>query len=104
AATLTAFTAEAAGLATRHFPSPVLRWIVTGGGRRNRTLLSFLRAATGAKVETAEEVGWDGDALEAQAFAYLAVRSLKGLPLSLPTTTGVSKPMPGGQVFRHAES
>lgn len=100
AATLTAFTAEATALGARHFPAPVQRWIVTGGGRRNATLLSVLAKATGTPVETAEQVGWDGDALEAQAFAYLAVRSLKGLPLSLPTTTGVPSPMPGGRLFR----
>ncbi len=104
AATLTAFTAEAAAVAARHFPAPVRRWIVTGGGRRNATLLRAIAAASGAAVETAEQVGWDGDALEAQAFAYLAVRSLRGLPLTLPTTTGVSRPMPGGQLFRHREA
>jgi anhydro-N-acetylmuramic acid kinase len=103
AATLTAFTAEAAGVAARHFPAAVKRWIVCGGGRRNATLLRAIAAATGVAVETAEQVGWDGDALEAQAFAYLAVRSLKGLPLSLPTTTGVARPMPGGQLFRYAD-
>jgi anhydro-N-acetylmuramic acid kinase len=103
AATLTAFTAEAAAAAARHFPAPVRRWIVTGGGRRNATLLRAIANATGVAVETAEQVGWDGDALEAQAFAYLAVRSLKGLPLSLPRTTGVSRPMPGGQLFRYAD-
>jgi anhydro-N-acetylmuramic acid kinase len=48
-------------------------------------------------------VGWDGDALEAQAFAYLAVRSLRGLPLSLPTTTGVSRPLTGGRLHRASE-
>jgi anhydro-N-acetylmuramic acid kinase len=47
-----------------------------------------------------EVVGWDGDALEAQAFAYLAIRSLRGLPLSLPTTTGVPRPMQGGKLFK----
>jgi anhydro-N-acetylmuramic acid kinase len=103
AATLTAFTAEAAGAAARHFPAPVQRWIVCGGGRRNATLLRAIATATGVAVETAEQVGWDGDALEAQAFAYLAVRSLKGLPLSLPRTTGVARPMPGGQLFRYAD-
>jgi anhydro-N-acetylmuramic acid kinase len=50
-------------------------------------------------VYPVEEVGWDGDALEAQAFAYLAVRSVRGLPLSLPSTTGVSQPMSGGRLF-----
>ena len=48
-------------------------------------------------VETVEAVGWDGDALEAQCFAYLAVRSLRGLPLSLPSTTGVPEPITGGK-------
>ena len=48
-------------------------------------------------VRSADEAGWDGDALEAQAFAFLAVRSLGGLPLSFPTTTGVPEPMPGGR-------
>ncbi|HEX6978535.1 MAG TPA: anhydro-N-acetylmuramic acid kinase [Alphaproteobacteria bacterium] len=100
AATLTAFTAEAAALAQRHFPEPVSRWIVTGGGRRNPTLLAMIAHATDGVVATAEQVGWDGDALEAQAFAYLAVRSLKGLALSLPTTTGVRQPMTGGRLFK----
>ena len=63
-----------------------------------------IAAATGVAVDSAEQVGWDGDALEAQAFGYLAVRSLKGLPLSLPTTTGVTRPTPGGQLFRHADA
>ena len=54
----------------------------------------------GVSVRPVEAVGWDGDALEAQAFAYLAVRSLRGLPLSLPTTTGVPHPMRGGRLFR----
>jgi len=49
-----------------------------------------------------EVVGWDGDALEAQAFAYLAVRSLDGLPLTVPSTTGVSKPVTGGRLCRHS--
>ena len=51
-------------------------------------------------TQEAEAAGWDGDALEAQAFAYLAVRSLEGLPLSLPSTTGVARPMTGGRLFR----
>ena len=54
----------------------------------------------GTSVRAVEAVGWDGDALEAQAFAYLAVRSLRGLPLSLPTTTGAPRPVRGGRLFR----
>ena len=100
AATLTALTAETAARAARHFPEPVRRWLVTGGGRRNPTLMAALGQATGAEVAPVEAVGWDGDALEAQAFAYLAVRVLAGLPLSLPDTTGVNAPMPGGVVHR----
>ena len=76
------------------------RWLVTGGGRHNATLMNGLRQALGVPVDPVEAVGWDGDALEAQAFAFLAVRSLDGLPLSLPTTTGVPRPMTGGVLHR----
>ncbi len=100
AATLTAFTAMSAAAAARHFPAPAATWIVTGGGRRNPTLLRALRQALPqTNVRAAEEVGWDGDALEAQAFGYLAVRSLRNLPLSFPRTTGVERPMSGGKHF-----
>jgi len=98
AATLTAITAAAIAAAARHFPAPARRWIVTGGGRHNPVLMAALAAAVGAPVDPVETVGWDGDALEAQAFGYLAVRALNGLPLSLPSTTGVPEPMPGGIV------
>jgi len=99
AATLTAMTAAAVAAALRHLPKPPRRWLVTGGGRRNPALMAALSAALAAPVEAVETVGWDGDALEAQAFAYLAVRNLAGLPLSFPTTTGVSTPMRGGRIF-----
>lgn len=102
AATLAAFTAAAVAAVLRHLPAPPRLWIVTGGGRRNGAILSALRARLGATVAPAEAVGWDGDALEAQAFAYLAARSLAGLPLSLPGTTGVPLPMPGGRLVRPA--
>ncbi len=105
AATLTAFTAQTAAAAARHFPAPVRTWIVTGGGRRNPTLLAALRTALpGVVVKAAEDFGWDGDALEAQAFGYLAVRSRRNLPLSFPRTTGVAKPTLGGRYFAHPES
>jgi anhydro-N-acetylmuramic acid kinase len=72
-------------------------WIVSGGGARNPTLMRMLAAHLApARVETADDAGWSIDALEAQAFAYLAVRSLRGLPISLPTTTGVPHPLSGG--------
>ena len=73
---------------------------MTGGGRHNPVLMAALRRVLDRLVEPVEAVGWSGDAMEAQAFAYLAVRSLYGLPLSLPSTTGVTEPMPGGVVHR----
>ncbi len=99
AATLTEMTAASVAAARRHFPNAVCEWLVCGGGRRNPSLMEALRRRLGAPVRPVEAVGWDGDALEAQAFAYLAVRSILGLPLSLPSTTGVPRPMPGGRVF-----
>lgn len=97
AATLTEFTAAAVEAALPHLPEPPVRWLVTGGGRRNGMLMSRLAARLKAPLEPVEAVGWDGDALEAQAFAYLAVRSLLGLPLTLPGTTGVRAPQLGGR-------
>ena len=100
AATLTAVTAEAVARGARHFPAPVKRWLVTGGGRHNPVLMARLRERLGVPVEVAESVGWRGDAVEAEAFAFLAVRSLLGMPLSLPTTTGVPYPLTGGTLHR----
>lgn len=101
AATLTAFTASAIAAIVPLLPSPPRDWIVTGGGARNRTLLRMLRGKLApAGVQTAEDVGWSADAMEAQAFAFLAVRGLQGLPLSYPTTTGVPRPMTGGVLVR----
>ena len=99
AATLTEMTAAAVAAATRHFPRAAREWLVTGGGRHNPTLMDALRRRLGVPVRPVEAVGWDGDALEAQAFAYLAVRSVEGLPLSLPSTTGVRRPTRGGRLF-----
>jgi anhydro-N-acetylmuramic acid kinase len=99
AATLTEMTAAAALAGTRHFPSPVREWLVCGGGRHNPALMAALARLLGASVRPVEAVGWDGDALEAQAFAYLAVRSVRSLPLSLPSTTGAPSPVRGGRLF-----
>lgn len=96
AATLTAFTAESVARVVPHLPAAPVRWLVCGGGRHNATLMAMLADRLGVPVEPADRVGWDGDALEAQAFGYLAVRSRLGLPLSLPATTGVPAPMRGG--------
>ncbi len=100
AATLTAFTAAAVARACVHLPAAPLRWLVTGGGRHNPALMEALAARLSAPVAPVEAVGWDGDALEAQAFAYLGLRALDGLPLSLPGTTGVARPATGGVLHR----
>ncbi len=96
AATLAAFTAGA--VAATRLPAPPRRWLVCGGGRRNPALMAALAAALAAPVAAVEAVGWDGDALEAQCFAFLAVRVARGLPLSFPGTTGVARPLPGGRI------
>jgi anhydro-N-acetylmuramic acid kinase len=98
AATLAAFTARAAMAAP--WPAAPLRVLVTGGGRHNPAIMAALRAAAACPVDQVEAVGWDGDALEAQCFAYLAARVVRGLPLSLPETTGVPRPLTGGRVTR----
>ncbi len=96
AATLAAFTAAA--IANAPLPAAPARVLVGGGGRKNASIMRHLEAQFSVPVETVEAVGWDGDALEAQCFGFLAVRSLRGLPLSLPSTTGVPYPLTGGQV------
>ena len=98
AATLTAFTAETVRLALRHVPVALTRLLVTGGGRHNAALMAMLGARTGVAALPVEAAGWDGDALEAEAFGYMAVRALKGLPISWPQTTGVREAMCGGVV------
>ncbi|HVI51552.1 MAG TPA: anhydro-N-acetylmuramic acid kinase [Candidatus Sulfotelmatobacter sp.] len=96
AATLTAFTVASVVVAAGHFPKRPKRWLVCGGGRRNPRIMAGLEAVLEAPVRPVDGEGWDGDALEAQAFAFLAVRSLRGLPLSFPGTTGVPTPLAGG--------
>lgn len=104
AATLAAFTARSIAAAGGHYPVPPKTWLVTGGGRHNAAIMTALANAVDVPVYPIEEAGWDGDALEAQAFAWLAVRSLRGLPLSLPPTTGVPEPLTGGVLYRPAQS
>lgn len=96
AATLTRFTAETVALGLRHFPANPTRLIVAGGGRRNPTLMAMLSDACAVTAEPIEALGWNGDATEAEGFAYMAVRSLRGLPISFPGTTGAPRPMTGG--------
>lgn len=100
AATLTAFSAAAVGKALDLLPERPTRLIVCGGGRRNPALMAALGARAGVEAVPAEAVGWRGDAIEAECFAFLALRSLRGLPLSFPTTTGVPEPMTGGRIAR----
>ena len=97
AATLTALTAAAVARVVPHLPAPPASVIVAGGGARNRTMMAMLaERLASAKVETAAAAAWSADALEAQAFAYLAVRTLRGLPITFPGTTGAPHPLPGG--------
>jgi len=100
AATLTAFTAASLDRAAEHFPGRPRSWIICGGGRHNDFLMDQLLLRLSGNVLKAEGARWDGDALEAEGFAYLAMRSLRGLPLSLPTTTGVPQPLTGGVLHR----
>ncbi|TNE35918.1 MAG: anhydro-N-acetylmuramic acid kinase [Alphaproteobacteria bacterium] len=99
AATLAAFTAEAIARAQSFLPEEARGWVVCGGGRHNATIMRELEMRVPGAVQTAEEIGWRGDALEAEAFAFLAVRSFLGLPLSLPTTTGVAAAQTGGRHY-----
>ncbi len=100
AATLAAFTAAAIARAEEHFPERPRTWIICGGGRHNDFLMDQLRLRLDGNVLKAEGARWDGDALEAEGFAWLALRSKRGLPLSLPTTTGVARPLTGGVLHK----
>jgi anhydro-N-acetylmuramic acid kinase len=98
AATMTAMCAASVAQGMEHCPVPPSRVLVTGGGRHNPVLMDMLRVSLECPVVPVEEVGLDGDMLEAQAFAYLAVRVARGLPTSAPSTTGVTAMVGGGTV------
>ena len=101
AATLTALTAGAIAKIVPLLPKVPKSWIISGGGARNLTMMRMLREKLQpATVEAADALGWSPDAIEAQAFGFLAARGLKGLPLSYPATTGVPMPMTGGVIAR----
>lgn len=102
AATLTACSAGAVARGLAHLPGRVERILVTGGGRKNAAMMAMLAEAAGCAAVPVEEVGLDGDALEAQAFAYLAVRVMRGMATSAPGTTGVPAPVGGGRRSRPA--
>ncbi len=96
AATLAQFTVEAVAMAERHAPVAPTRWLVVGGGRHNPTIMRRLSERLEASVISAESSGFDGDAVEAEAWAYLGVRSVLGEPITFPGTTGVGRPLTGG--------
>jgi anhydro-N-acetylmuramic acid kinase len=99
AATLVAFMAEAVKLAFETLGTPTAV-VVTGGGRHNPEIMKALAVRLPAPVKAAEEVGWRGDSIEAEAIAYLAARTWRGLPITFPKTTGVAEPMTGGRISR----
>lgn len=101
AATLTAFTAGAVGRGLDLLPIRPTRLVVCGGGRKNPAIMAALKERARVDVVPAEAMQFRGDAIEAECFAYLAMRVLRGLPISFPTTTGVPQPMTGGRVARH---
>lgn len=98
AATLTEFSAAAVAAGIRQLPDRPARVIACGGGRHNPSLMAALKRQVPCPVLTAEEAGWRGDSIEAEAFALLAVRTARGLPLSWPGTTGVPGPQTGGVI------
>jgi anhydro-N-acetylmuramic acid kinase len=100
AATLTRFTAEAIAVSARLVPEAPRLYIICGGGRLNPTLMRDLRELLQAPVITAEDAGMNGDSMEAEAWAYLAVRCFRGVPITFPGTTGVLRPLPGGLLAR----
>lgn len=100
AATLAAFTAASVARGLSHLPQRPLRCLVCGGGRHNATLMRLLTQHLNMPVEAVETVGWRGDHLEAEAFAFLAARAVRGLALSVPGTTGVRQPVSGGRFYR----
>ncbi|WP_425437098.1 anhydro-N-acetylmuramic acid kinase [Litoreibacter ponti] len=98
AATLTELCAASVARGMEHAPRPPSRLMVCGGGRRNPHLMARLRALLACAVDDIDDHGLDGDMLEAQAFAYLAVRVARGLPTSCPSTTGVAANVGGGVI------
>lgn len=99
-ATLTAFTAEGVRRGIAQCPEPPGLLVVCGGGRLNPALMDAIVDRTEMPVVTAEEAGWRGDSVEAEAFAYLGARVAAGLPISYPGTTGVASPLTGGRIVR----
>ena len=97
-----AFSAAAVAVALPHFAEAPALWLASGGGRRNATLMSMIAGRVGMPVRPAEAFDFDGDSVEAEAWAFLAVRSRLGLPITFPGTTGVAAPLTGGVVAGEA--
>lgn len=97
--TLTAFSAKSVAVGIELLPDSPEIIIVCGGGRRNLSILKFLKEYVSCDVLTSEEVGWRGDSIEAEAFGFLAARRMRGLPTSWSSTTGVKQPVSGGVIF-----
>jgi anhydro-N-acetylmuramic acid kinase len=100
AATLTAFAAEAVALGLSGLSETPRELILTGGGRLNPVLRAAIAQLVDCPVRSAEDLGWRGDSIEAEAFAYLAARTARALPISYPATTGVPIPTPGGAIVQ----
>lgn len=104
AATLVAFTAEGVRRGFELAGADPSEVVVCGGGRHNPEIMKALAQRLSMPVRKAEDVGWRGDSIEAEAFAYLAARTARGLPISFPKTTGVPRPLPGGRIVRPSAS
>jgi anhydro-N-acetylmuramic acid kinase len=100
AATLTAFSAASVEKAINLLPQRPNKLIISGGGRKNPTLMNEISARSEVSIETAESYGWRGDAIEAECFAFLAARKIANLPISFPKTTGVKQPITGGKIAK----
>jgi anhydro-N-acetylmuramic acid kinase len=99
AATLVAFTAASVALGARALPIRPVLWIVCGGGRHNPVIMKALRETLGV-CENADDFGLRGDFIEAEAIGFIAARSVRGLPVTFPQTTGVPTPMGAGHLYR----
>ncbi len=99
AASLAIFTARAIAKTIKQYRRKPKSLIICGGGRKNRAIMAGLAEQGFGTPINADDLGWNGDALEAQAFGFLAVRRLLNLPISYPQTTGVDKARPGGVLF-----
>ncbi|XSG82760.1 MAG: anhydro-N-acetylmuramic acid kinase [Methyloligella sp. ZOD6] len=100
AATLVALTAREIVAAADYLPARPRRWVLAGGGAKNPAIVQAIAEAVREPVTSADEMGWSAEHFEAEAFAFLAVRALRKLPLTYPSTTGVRRPLTGGRLVR----